>query len=312
MKKSSINSQFTLAILTILATTTLATIKPGPGFKRTVVYKQDSIFFPLDEVFDLSEAEYPMKSHAGNVFFYDTPFASMSLSSYDFKALNYAKTLSPTQVATVYDNSKVLIQNLGMNSKSFATEMLYDLTEEGVDLFCSDVVVNPMRPLIYVGCFPSESSKDQDLRVHTIDYAKKKATHVIKIAQDDGFVVKNRLQLFIGTTSQQSTQSSYMYLYDQGRSIDQKNVGNRQIRLLRNIEFGQVKAYKLLQLANIPALDAIYDYMPYKQGVVITVRTTETPVIYSMIYCSVNKSFTNLDCKTTVKYTAVTKGYIGV
>jgi hypothetical protein len=145
--------------------------------------KDDKIFIPLDEVFDLSKITYPVTSEVdkGKVLTYDQPFASKHFAKYNFKNLNYVKTLTPHMVAFMYDNAKLIIQNLTLNSKSFEDVQYYDLTALGVTVFCSDIVINPLRPVIYIGCFPSTGEKDRQLRIHTIDYVQKseyKVTYV--------------------------------------------------------------------------------------------------------------------------------------
>jgi hypothetical protein len=89
----------------------VASVAPGPGFQKMSVLKNDKIFIPLDEVFDLSRLTYPLDSEVekGQVLTYDKPFASKNFAKFNFKTLNYVKTLSPHMVAFVYDQSKIVI-----------------------------------------------------------------------------------------------------------------------------------------------------------------------------------------------------------
>lgn len=75
------------------------------------VLKDDKIFIPLEEVFDLSNSFYPLTTSAtqGQVLTYDQPFASKHFAKYNFKTLNYVKTLTPHMIAFVYDSSKLVI-----------------------------------------------------------------------------------------------------------------------------------------------------------------------------------------------------------
>jgi hypothetical protein len=148
--------------------------------------------------------------------------------------------------------------------------------------------------------------------VHTIDYIQQKEGKVTYIKQEDGFVINGRMQMFIGKSSASGSQSNFLYIYDQGSSHNMKTTGNNQVRILRNVEFGTLKNYKLLKLSNAPDLDAIYDFMPYKSGLVVSIRTQETPLLVSLIYCQVDTKFKNLDCGPKIRYTIVTKGYIGI
>lgn len=81
------------------------------------------------------------------------------------------------------------------------------------------------------------------------------------------------MQMFIGQLNTSGAQSNFIYLYDQGRSHQAWTNGNNQVRLLRSIEFGHLKNYRLLSLIDTPGWAAIYDFMPYKNGVIVSLRT---------------------------------------
>lgn len=136
--------------------------------------------------------------------------------------------------------------------------------------------------------------------------------NVLYIKQDDNFIILNRLQMFIGNVKQTSSENVFMYLYDQGSSHSKSTLANNQVRILRNVDFGNLKAYKLVKLNKNPDFDAIYNYMPYKHGVVVSIRTKETPVVVSLIFCSLGSGFKTLDCGEKVRYTGITEGYIGI
>ena len=302
-------------ILVLATTLSLQKISPGPGFSKLNVLKDDKIFLPLDKVFDLSEAFYPITSSSdkGQVLTYDKPFTSTSLASkYNLKVLSYAKTLTPQMIALVFDSNKLIIQNLSMSSKNFEDAQYYDLSSIGVTVFCSDVVINPFRPLLYVGCYPTNTTRDSQIRIHTIDYVQQKDINVVYIKQEDGFEIKNRMQLFIGSNTISTTESNLLFLYDQGLSSSKTTSSNNQIRVLRNIEFGTLKFYKLLTLSGNPDYEAIYDYMPYKNGVVVSLRTKQTPVVVSLIYCTLGGGFSSINCGSKIRFTGVTSGYIGI
>lgn len=297
--------------------TTYCKILSGNPFKKLTVLKQDNIFIPLEKSFDLEHMTYPLTatSTKGRVLTYNQPFRTNTYPQKNIKTVNMVKSLTPWVIAIVFNDNQLVIQRLTADRKDFKDSHQYDLSHPKSEITCSDALYNKIRSLIYVSCFPKNSQGQDNLVVHTIDYGLKQTISSLNIPQDDGFRIQNRLKMFISVKQDvrnESIQSMFLFLYDQGRSDQKESKGNHQVRILRNVEYGSLKNYKLLQLKGNPDLKVVYDFLPYKGSIIISIRTTQTPYVISLMQCYLNQTYTCLECINQIKETGVIEGFVTI
>lgn len=304
-----------LLLLPLLSTAVLASIGPGPGFPEAVITPNDMFYTDLASNFDLSKSFYPItaKAEAGNALNLTQPFLKKHFGFHDFQKMNYIKHINDYLVAIVFDNTKIVIQEININGKSFGDHTVYDLSKIGPKVFCSDVTYNPLRDYVYVGCYPAQSTgADKSLRIHTIDLKIKAEANVLLVPQDDGFIIRNRLMLFIQAATQESNdQDNFLILYDQGTSHSQQTRLNNKIRVLRNVDFGNLKFFKLLELDS-QDFTAVYDFLSYKETIVVTCRIQKYNQIITMVGCKLDTTKESLQCGTYIKPTGIVDGFVGI
>jgi hypothetical protein len=311
-----------ILLLLAIACLVSATVKPGPGFRPISMMNSSRYFQDLGEVFDFSRLAYPVtvSTDQGQALNFTQPFLTKTFNAslYNYKNLNFAKAMSSNLVALLYDDTHLIVQPLGPNTKEFQQETLYELSSSvGADYTCSDAVYNEVRNYIYVGCFETGTGAGtKNLKIISVNLKQGTQT-VLTVPQDDGFVVKNRLMMFLiyapqETLSVGNIQDHYLITYDQGNSHSQQSKGNNHIRVFRNVYTRALKFYKTLTI-DTPQLTAVYDFLPYQQSLIVTARLPSLDRIVSMVECTIDLSKDNLKCDTDFfKPTGIVEGYIGI
>jgi hypothetical protein len=160
-----------LAILLILASTTLCNIGPGSGLASAKILTSDFYSQDLTEVFDWSAARYPVNTTTtnGKIFSSSVPFNAKNFQAYNVQKLYLVKWISHNMAAFVFDNNKVIIQTIDGNGKIFLKSFFKQFNTPA-NLFCTGFEYNDVRNLVYIGCFsPSTQSTPGKFLIATYD-----------------------------------------------------------------------------------------------------------------------------------------------
>jgi hypothetical protein len=304
----------TIAILLLISATAFCTISPGTGLTDAVIIDTDYYSQNLSNAFDLSKARFPLTTSTttGRIFGDGVPFQSKDYSAYGVTTLTQTRWVSNNIVVFVYDNYKVVIQIIDGNGKLFAENHFYNFNILQ-NMYCTGFELNNPRNFLYIGCFGQRTQKGPGkLLISTFDLTLGDVVSQLSFDQQDGFDIKNQLELRIVNAPQDSNDDTYLIAYDMGHGQATSSRHNHQFRVFRNVNFRQLTYYYLGEIAAYDHDNSIlYDIFPYNGTIIATGRTEDTQSIITTTQCRLDNANKVLNCGT-VKPTLVTEGYVGI
>ena len=303
-----------LAILLLLASTTLCSIGPGTGLADATILQSDLYSQDLSRVFDLSKARYPLTSSTtnGRIYGDGVPFQSKNFSAFGVEKLYLVKWITHNVAAFVFDKHKVIIQIIDGNGKVFLKALFHDFNIL-TNLYCTGFEYNDQRNLVYIGCFgPATQSGPGKLLIATFDISLQDVTSELTLDQKDGFDIKNQLELRIIKAPQNTNEEVYLIAYDQGHGQQTSSRHNSQFRVFRNVAYRQLTYY---YLGNIAAYDhdnaILYDIYTYQGTIITSGRFEEDRQHISLAQCRLDNASKSLVCGN-IKETFVQEGNISI
>lgn len=277
----------------------------------------DYFYSDLTNNLDFKDAKYPITINGKNAIANNQTDSYMDkhFQVYDFTTLNWVKKLNNDSVIYCFDNKNLILQYLDGEGKAFGT---YDkIAFPAADIKCTDAVHYRHREFVYVGCVTRKTTSTNPGSVYVLTWnlQTKNITHVEITKQDDDFQIRNRLQLFMTSieTSEVNDQTDFLLLYDQGNTNSVRHRGNDNMRIYRNVEFGNLKFFKLLA---VEAVDykIVYDFFPYDHTVIVSGRVEgPTETIITLTQCTIQTKEAVLKCNGNQhKGTTITKGKVGI
>lgn len=303
-----------ILFIALILGSSLCVIKPIAPIRRASLLPNDYFYRELTQYYDFSDAKYPIQvTGAGGIANNQTDaYMHQHFSDFHFEELSWIKQLSNDTIIYCYDGRNLIKQTMEGEGKVFGP---YEMVSfPAVDVVCTDVVEYSHRDYLYVGCIHRKNPKvgPRSLYILTWDLTQKKIIKTIEVNQDDGFEIKNRLQLAITRIeSQANDQNDFLMLYDQGNTNQMVHRGNDQVRLFRNLEYGSLKYYKLL-VVNTVDFAIVYDYMPYQSSVLIAGRIQGPKDQYiSLAQCLIDLKNAAMNCNpNNHKTTTIKKGRV--
>ena len=185
--------------------------------------------FSLDAVnyFDLKQAVYPLtvKASHGTTITSDQLYDFVLYPDGESKALYMVERLHDNLVAVVYDGANIFFQKVNFDGKSLDKDYV-EVEHPGVTgmrLVCTGFAYNKYVDAVHIGCTdetPSSGTKINSFVIFTVDATTGKLYgnqgNVQYIKQDDGFVIENRLEMFIMDLqfSDASKPDTFLIVYD--------------------------------------------------------------------------------------------------
>lgn len=306
-----------ILILTLILSATRCTIDPIAPLAKGSLLEGDYYYTELNNNFDFKKAKYPITIEGrGAIANNQTQsYVDKHFQIYQFDTLNWVKQLNNDTVVYCFDDRNLIVQDIDGEGKVFGA--YHKIEFKAADIVCQDVVQYRHRNFIYVGCVSRNSGPTTpgNVWILTWNLATQNVTHVEITKQDDGFQIKNRLQMFITSieTTQENDQTDFLLVYDQGNTNAVTHRGNDNMRIYRNLEIGNIKFFKLLA---VQALDfkIVYDYFPYQHTVILSGRLQgPTETIITLSQCTINTKSSTLECNNKKnKGTTVKSGKIGI
>lgn len=304
-----------ILLIALIVGSSLCVIKPIAPIRRATLLQNDYFYRDLTQYYDFSDASYPIQvTGQGGIANNQTDaYMHYHFQEYRFEELSWIKQLSNDTIIYCYDGRNLIKQTMNGEGKVFGDHEM--VTFPAADVVCTDVVEYKHRDYLYVGCIHRKTSQGQDkaLFILTWDLIKKSIIKTIVVEQDDGFMIKNRLQLAITRIEDQTNdQNDFLMLYDQGNTNAMVHRGNDQVRLFRNLEYGSLKYYKLL-IVNTVDFAIVYDYIPYQSSVLLSGRIQGPKDQYvSMAQCMIDLRNEAMNCNPNNHKTfTIKRGKVG-
>lgn len=305
-----------LILIGLVLSTSLCTIKPKAPFKKGSILEGDYFYSDLGNYFDFSQAKYPITVNGQGAIANNqtAAYVEKHFQLYNFEQLNWVKQLNNDSVVYCFDDRHLIVQVMNGEGKVFGYYEKVDF--KAANVICLDAIEYRHREFIYVGCVSKNTGVDPgSVYILTWNLRTKNITHVEITKQDDGFQIKNRLQMFVTTveTTEEDEQTDFLVLYDQGNTNSMVHRGNDNVRLYRNLEIGNLKYFKLLSV-DAANFEIVYDYFPYDHTVLLSGRLSgPTETIITLTQCTINSKDETLQCNSAKnKGTTVQRGKIGI
>ena len=94
-----------------------------------------------------------MKSSPAHIFNYSTAIVSKDLSLYHFgDEPEIVNMVSNTSIFAIYDNTRVLIQNINLDHQTFGVLTVSDFTRPGANATCTDLALYEKTNRLYLVC----------------------------------------------------------------------------------------------------------------------------------------------------------------
>jgi hypothetical protein len=306
--------RYTTVLLLVLASACLGSINPGKGIPTVVMYEGDALAQNMSEAFNLSHLRGHLKSETtlGRMYGEGIPFQSKDYSAYGVEKLTVAKWVSHNIAVFVYDNHKVVFQIIDGNGKALLKTYFHDFNILQ-NIYCSGFEYNSDRNVVYVGCFGAHKGMTPGkLLISTFDLHTGTVVAETSLDQQDGFDIKNELELRIINAPQESNEENYLIAYDKGVGMHDHSRHNHQFRVFRNVSYRKLTFYYLGEIESYDHTHQIlYDLFPYNGTIIMTGRTMDTRSIITTTQCKLNNAERILNCGN-VKPTLVTEGYVGI
>lgn len=166
------------------------------------VTHEDILQFNISTIFDVSTAVDPVcdvKASAAEYFDYNTSLATKNLSDYHFgDQPEVVNMVSNSTVYAIYDNNRILIQDLNLDHLSFGELTVVDFGRPGTDAICTDLNLYERTDTLYITCFTNVSQRENRnmflLTVNSID-GKIKKTYKRPIDEDHPAIHRLQVQI---------------------------------------------------------------------------------------------------------------------
>ena len=314
-------STITILLLLVCASYTLTKITPTTTFGSQSVLKDDVVFLDLQNYFNLQSIKYPAVATGDNgiqAYLYNQSYVETNLTAKEAIPVQFVKILNEDYIVTVIQDNKVWIQHIGGEGKSFTNDLLVDLHQQDDNITCTDASFYREQYRIFVGCYTKNASTASPgfFYVFTVDFKQKKILYTLKQAQNSTDYIQNRLRMIMSENPyaprlESSNNDLFLVIYDQRNSASAPSTSNFNAKIVRNVEQGTPKFYKL---ANILALDydVLTDIFPYN-GDFIAVGLKKTINKLQLTLCKFDGS-SSIFCTTSPapKTTTVTNGLVGL
>lgn len=304
-----------LILVALLLAGAMSKITPRAPMKKHSLLKGDFLYKDLNEYFDLDEVTYPLMVSGNNAIANNQTDSYMHkhFQIYNFQKLDWVQQVNQDTLVFCYDNKNIVIQVMRGEGKAFGYHHKFSFPQ--ADIVCHDTAHYEHRSFLYVGCVTRSPKPPAVGAVYilTWDYVAQKITHTEITNQDDGFVIRNRLGMFISEKSGSTgSPTPYLVVYDTGNTNAMTHRGNDMIRVYRNIQLGKLKFYKVLKVDD-HEYDIVYNMFPYHQSIIISGRVNgPTSTIVTLAQCSLNFTKDVVTCSDKLKATTVTEGMVGL
>ncbi len=233
-------------------------------------------------------------------------------SNYGVEKLSLSKWVSHNIGVFVYDQHKIIIQIIDGNGKLLLKSLFYNANVLQ-NLYCTGFEYNAQRNYLYIGCFGMSGGQTPGkLFIFTYDLHLEDVVSTVSLDQQDGWNIKNQLELRIFNAPQDSNEETYLIAYDQGHGHARESRDNHNFRVFRNVMSRQLTYY---YLGGIEAHDhdhsILYDLWSYQGSIIATGRTEETHSIITLAQCKLDNASRKLFCGHLIP-TLVTEGYVAI
>ena len=323
----------TLILLAI--TLTNAIIYPQIDIPELGQLEGDMYSIALNKAFNVSDAQGRVTYTAnggGHAYNIGEPYA---IENYPYvissSPYNFMQRIGDEAVGIVSGDTVLTIQFVDADGRYLGGYIEHDFyidRFEGKRTVCTSWAFNSKRGYLYVGCFDSAATDTNPLELHifTWNVAQNEVVGVVHQNQADGFVIKNRLKMFIQTFEHDGTATDYLVVYDEGHPYDAKDENKAlDIRIFFNVERGNLKYDFVAQISNSTGFDIIYDLYPYRftndktKNLILTTRKGKAPAEgleqlntnnVTLAFCGLDFDKEILECAPTTLTTNVTRGKV--
>lgn len=304
-------------LLSILLTQTLCTVTPRNGLPQASLLVEDRWATDLASIFDLTQATLPLNFSTvggGKAFTQLQAFNSKHYDLLKVKDLNFVKVLTENILALVYDNTRVVFQEVDHDGSSLGPYLTVDLRTFGASLVCSDFAFNRQRLLAYIGCFDKSSSEiaPGSMAVFTYDFNTKDIADKVVVPQTDGLRIVTRLSMFLHTfPTEENKDITLLFVYDQGHTSQSENRQPRMVRTFFNINAGALE-YDALLTTEIDghSFDMVYDYFAWNGTMIVTTKMTGKGDNIFLAQCKLDMNEDLIKCGSKVRATPVSHGKV--
>lgn len=304
-----------------LAAVLRAKISPWGSF-NTTQYQDDLVQYNLTELFDFSSAQpwtCQVVASPATIVDQNTSIQTRILDQYHFTDVpEVANFITNTTFFAVYDNSRILIQEVSLDGESFGQQTVHLFGRPGVDAICTDVALNAVLGRAYVVCHSNLSSKlDKYIYVAEIDAQTGAELNVVSIPFDVAYPVAHRMRVGVYNLWPADAKGSvvpYVLVYDQGGSSAYASA-NQWFFVLSGAQSGNLKpeGYASLNLTNLN-FNTMFDIYDYQNQLLISGRNkTESTLGFAFCYFTLGGQIA-MNCSSfkNVSLADTTVGYIGL
>ena len=268
--------------------------------------------------------KYPLsvKSGKGHAYTFKDAYIEKKYQNPERTQLNFVRHLDNQTIAMVHDDTQVTIQSIELDGSHVGERSwTKNFNFKGAKVLCEDIIFNPERDLIYVGCIDkrTEPGVDKALWIWQIDMQDPESVHYTKVQskQLEDWWPKNRIQLGLFNLPQESSntkenkgESLFLLVWDQGVSIhDQTKDINHNFLAFVGIEAGDVTFDFRYQIYS--DFDAIYDLLNYQGKILLSGKGPATNGLISVKQCEITRGIEEVECRTKAVPTKASKGFIG-
>lgn len=304
-------------LLSLILTQTLCTVTPRNGLPQASLLVQDRWATDLASIFDLTKATQPLAFNttgAGRAFTNLEPFDAKNYDFLEVVDLNFITKLDDNILASVYDNTRIVFQEIDHDGSALGPYLHVDVKSFGVKLVCTGFAFNRLRLLAYIGCFDNGSSAiaPGSMTIFTYDFHTKDIADKVVVPQDDGFRIVNRLSIFLHTfPTEENKDVTLLFAYDQGHTSQSENQQPRMMRTFFNINSGALE-YDTLLTTEIDghAFDMIYDYYAWNGTMIVTSKLTGEQDNVFLAQCKLDLNDELVKCGSQVRATHTSHGKV--
>lgn len=289
----------TLAVLAMIFSASLSSVGSKSAMTGGSLVEGDVLSYKMSDLADLSNVQVPITTRGdqSRPIHDDMAFTTQPTEN---GTIEYAKQLTDELVVLIRNRADIEVIQLGGLGKSFVKggSTTYQWTDFGF-VECTDVVYNQPRNMLYVGCITrnTQPGASNSIMIKTINL-EDGSSSITTTNQDDGFVMKNRLQLFITTIPLPSGGSDvYLIAYDEGNSSSATLDGsNMYVRYWRNVVDRTLTYFDKATVNSKSGLAGIYDFYHFNTGLVATGRATADSTFIQTANCTLDPYGRTLTC----------------
>lgn len=296
----------------------MGTITPTKKLGSASILKNDVYYFDLAKNFNFKQLKFPVEIQSDKTgvtgYSYNDPYKTQFIGQEtSFTNLMYTKVLNDDYIMYVGDYTRVIIQHVGGEGKSFTSHFEISLGDSD-DWNCSDGAFYRVQNRFYIGCFSRNATADNpgQIKLFTISAASQQIEHTLVIDQSKDAFIQNRLKMTFTENPwapPSSNNNVFLALYDQSFSGQDVKSNNFYIRFVRSIEFGNPKFYRLATISGLD-FDQLQSIHPYKDGLIaVGMRLSAGYIQMALCEWDIN---IEIACFSETKDTPVTKGLVGL